>query len=140
MRARSFCGGVAGADGDLGAHERQLRLVAATRAMPSERRAQIPLDVDGERSQRRDVQHAAARVFLGGGEKLSLSSAHRNAASVLPEPVGAQISVERPAAISAQPRDCARVGAAKLSPNHSRTAGWNTERLFFGATSNQYGC
>ena len=42
----------------------------------------------------------------------------RNAASVLPEPVGAAISVLRPAAISGQPRRCGSVG----SPNRSTNA------------------
>src|SRR5262245_40702203 len=51
--------------------------------------------------------------------------AARNAASVLPDPVGAKIRVERPAWISGQPSDCARVGPGNVSPNHSETAGWN---------------
>ena len=50
--------------------------------------------------------------------------AARNAASVLPEPVGAKTSVELPAWISGQPSACARVGAGKVSANHSCTAGW----------------
>ena len=35
----------------------------------------------------------------------------RKAASVLPEPVGAAMSVCRPSAIASQPRSCAAVGA-----------------------------
>ena len=49
----------------------------------------------------------------------------RNAASVLPEPVGAAISVWRPAAIAVQPWRCAGVGAPSAVWNHSWTTGWN---------------
>ena len=50
--------------------------------------------------------------------------AHRKAASVLPEPVGAAISTSRPALMAGQASACAGVGAAKLWSNHARTAGW----------------
>jgi hypothetical protein len=53
--------------------------------------------------------------------------AARNAASVLPEPVGAAISVSRPARISVHPRSCACVGASNVRSNQERTAGWNDE-------------
>src|ERR1700682_5395521 len=49
----------------------------------------------------------------------------RNAASVLPDPVGAMSSVLSPFLIAGQARACAGVGAAKDVRNHSRTAGWN---------------
>src|SRR6266516_2087608 len=50
----------------------------------------------------------------------------RNAASVLPDPVGAAISVCRPAAISCHPAACGSVGPAGNRPsNQARTAGWN---------------
>ena len=50
----------------------------------------------------------------------------RNAASVLPDPVGAAISVCRPAAISAHPPACGSVGpAGNRRPNQAATAGWN---------------
>src|ERR1700722_15661558 len=50
----------------------------------------------------------------------------RNAASVLPDPVGAAISVCRPAAISRQPPACGSVGpAGNRRSNQARTAGWN---------------
>ena len=45
------------------------------------------------------------------------------AASVLPEPVGAAISVWRPALISGQASACAAVAAAKLVSNQAATAG-----------------
>ena len=50
----------------------------------------------------------------------------RNAASVLPDPVGAAINVWRPAAISCHPAACGSVGPAGNRPsNQARTAGWN---------------
>jgi pimeloyl-ACP methyl ester carboxylesterase len=50
----------------------------------------------------------------------------RNAASVLPDPVGAAISVCLPAAISCHPAACGSVGpAGNRRPNQARTAGWN---------------
>src|ERR1700758_5351281 len=48
--------------------------------------------------------------------------AHRNAASVLPEPVGAITSVLLPSAMADQASACAGVGAAKVPVNHSRVA------------------
>src|ERR1022692_4604711 len=47
-------------------------------------------------------------------------------ASVLPEPVGAAISVLLPAAISGHPPVCAGVGpSGNRRSNQARTAGWN---------------
>ena len=49
----------------------------------------------------------------------------RNAASVLPEPVGAAISVSSPAAIAGQPSACGSVGpSGNRRPNQVRIAGW----------------
>src|SRR5215475_11313320 len=49
----------------------------------------------------------------------------RNAASVLPVPVGAAISVSRPSAIAGQPCAWASVGPpGKRRSNQVRTAGW----------------
>jgi hypothetical protein len=62
-----------------------------------------------------------ARPVAGASGNISLSSAARNAASVLPEPVGANSSVERPVAMEAQPLVCAGVGAAKDPSNQRRT-------------------
>ena len=50
---------------------------------------------------------------------------HRNAVSVLPEPVGARIKVLSPLAIAGQPIVCGGVGSGKLVENHSRTGGLN---------------
>ncbi len=47
----------------------------------------------------------------------------RNAASVLPEPVGAEISVDLPARMGGQPCSCGSVGEPNLAANHSSTSG-----------------
>ena len=52
------------------------------------------------------------------------SIAARNAASVLPEPVGAAISVLRPERIAGHASACAGVGAANVRRNQLATAGW----------------
>ena len=49
----------------------------------------------------------------------------RNAVSVLPLPVGAQISVCAPDRIAGQPSTCAVVGAGNDVANQARTAGEN---------------
>src|SRR5690242_1499389 len=49
--------------------------------------------------------------------------AQRKAARVLPEPVGARMSVWSPAAMAGQPLAWASVGAPNVVSNHSRTAG-----------------
>ena len=61
-----------------------------------------------------------------GGRCASRSRHHRNAASVLPLPVGASISVWWPAAMLAQPRACTGVGAAKLWRNQVCVAAPNS--------------
>ena len=48
-----------------------------------------------------------------------------NAASVLPEPVGAAISTLRPALMSGHASACAGVGALKCSSNQVVTEKWN---------------
>src|SRR4029079_8062022 len=52
----------------------------------------------------------------------------RKAARVLPEPVGAAISVCRPAAIDSQPRSCADVGSPTSVVNHRRKRGWKPSK------------
>ena len=66
--------------------------------------------------------------------RTSPSIAARNAASVLPEPVGAAISTCRPAWIAGQASACAAVGAAKLRSNQAATAGWNRVSSVMGRT------
>src|SRR3954469_12857120 len=50
---------------------------------------------------------------------------HRNAASVLPDPVGAEMSTCSPEAIAGHACSWAGVGAANAAPNQLRTAGEN---------------
>src|SRR5437867_4681001 len=50
----------------------------------------------------------------------------RNAAKVLPEPVGAAIKVDLPAAIDCQPLSWGGVGFWKRSTNQRQTNGWNS--------------
>src|SRR5437764_548623 len=52
----------------------------------------------------------------------SLSMAWRNAASVLPDPVGAMTSAWLPPAIASQAPSCASVGSANDASNHPRVA------------------
>jgi hypothetical protein len=52
----------------------------------------------------------------------------RNAVSVLPEPVGAQISVWSPATMCGQPSTWGGVGDGNEDANHSATAGENACR------------
>ena len=55
--------------------------------------------------------------------------ATRNPASVLPDPVGAAISVSRPAAMSGQPWAWGSVGpSGNRRRNHSATTGWKPKR------------
>ena len=57
----------------------------------------------------------------------------RNAASVFPEPVGAEISVFIPASMCGQPFSCGKVGAPKRAENQSRTTGCAQERAVEGS-------
>ena len=91
-----------------------------------ERRTQVAVHVVDERLERRHVEHAeAARGSSGGGSVSSRSRHHRNAESVLPLPVGAQMSVCCPAAIAGQPCAWGAVGSAKDA--RTRRA-WPAER------------
>ncbi len=72
------------------------------------------------------------------GDSVSRSIPYRKAASVLPEPVGAWISVCLPLAIAGQPCSCAGVGASKAPSNQARVCGLKTssdahERRLAGA-------
>ena len=89
--------GVAGAHADGRLVERHAEPLGGE-AMPAQRRPQVLLDVDGEGPQRRDVEHPGALPRVAGtGSVISRSMPQRNAASVLPEPVGARIRVWSPA-------------------------------------------
>src|SRR5215469_9712747 len=66
---------------------------------------------------------SAARPVRASRNKRS--TATRNAASVLPEPVGAQMSTSRPDWMRGQPAICGAVGPAKRLANHSSMSGSN---------------
>src|SRR5206468_12933627 len=63
--------------------------------------------------------------YFGAGENMSRSIAARDAASVLPEPVGARTRTLSPSAIAGQASSCARVGVWNVASNHARVAGLN---------------
>ena len=109
---RSLLRRVAGADGDrdLGPD-------------PAQRRAQVAVDVVGERLQRRDVDEPDLLLLARAGSVASRSIPYRNAASVLPEPVGALIRTCSPEAIAGHACSWAGVGAANASANHWRVVG-----------------
>src|SRR5438105_12502017 len=74
------------------------------------------------------------RTPAGTGSCLhSPSRQARKAASVLPEPVGARMSVCLPAAIRGQLSRCAGVGSPSAARNHSRTGARKRERESFAA-------
>lgn len=56
---------------------------------------------------------------------MSASRPERKAASVLPLPVGAQMSVWEPPTMAGQPCTWAGVGSGNEDANHARTAGEN---------------
>jgi hypothetical protein len=64
----------------------------------------------------------------GRGVVVSLSIAARNAVSVLPDPVGAQMSVCSPSTMCGHPLTWLGVGSGKEAANHSRTDGENAPR------------
>src|SRR5215216_350248 len=65
--------------------------------------------------------------FSGTGSATRRSSPQRNAASVLPEPVGADSRTFSPRAMAGHACVCASVGASKARRNHSRTSGVKVE-------------
>src|SRR5262249_26086153 len=74
-----------------------------------------------------DTYSTRQRCFTsaGGGTEASRSSAHRNADSVFPEPVGATTNACSPALIARHAPSCAAVGAANAPANHALVAGEN---------------
>src|ERR1700760_2868622 len=56
--------------------------------------------------------------------RISLSMQMRNAARVLPDPVGAEMRVGRPSRIGGHPNSWGEVGLPNLLRNHSCTTGW----------------
>src|ERR1017187_1388101 len=59
---------------------------------------------------------------------MSLSRQERNAASVLPVPVGARIRVDSPRAIAGQPWRCGAVGPGNDARNQAAVMGWKSAR------------
>ena len=78
-----------------------------------EGRAQVALDVHGQRAQGRDVDDAAAWPARGAASNIRRSRAARNAARVLPEPVGAKTRVDSPSKIEGQPEGLGPGGPAE---------------------------
>src|SRR5262249_10512251 len=70
----------------------------------------------------------------GAGSNISRLRHQRNAASVLPLPVGASRSVDSPSRMAAQPLICAGVGCSNAPANQSRTAGRNGASAGAGVT------
>ena len=130
-------GRVAGAAGDRDVRGR-LAEAGGREGDPGERRPEVALDVVGQGLERGDVQDAdAARVRLRGrragrATRPAGRGVQRNAARVLPLPVGAWISVWWPLAIAAQPSAWACVGAANELSNQARTAGENGRQRIAG--------
>src|SRR5437868_6868611 len=85
--------------------------------------------------ERRFRSTSTARAFNGdtyttrqprAGARIRPSIDERNAARVLPDPVGAMRSVFSPFLMTGQAWSCAGVGPpGNAVRNHSRTAGWN---------------
>jgi hypothetical protein len=85
-----------------------------------QRLVEVALDVVGERLQGRDVDDLDAVLKFA---RLRLADQARNAARVLPEPVGAEMRVSRPARMCGQPSAWASVGALKRRSNQARVIG-----------------
>ena len=99
---------------------------------PASGAAQVALDVVVERLQRRDVEQAQA---LAPASRSAGRGPSRNAASVLPDPVGAWISTLPPRAIAGQPATWAGVGLGNARSNHARVPG---ERAASASTKPAY--
>ena len=116
LALRRVAGANERADLDVGKPERR-----ELGADAGERRLQVALDVVGQRLERRDVDD---RRFVGQRRstpwRTRSSIAARNAASVLPDPVGAATRTWRPALIAGQACDCAVVGPGNVLENHAR--------------------
>src|SRR5204863_724399 len=83
---------------------------------------------------------SAPRAAGSPSALVSRSIPHRKAASVLPEPVGAEISVLAPEEIAGQPRAWAGVGASNEDSNQRLTGSENGARgdsaVVFGRVAN----
>ena len=123
IAARSAGRRVAGAHEHADLRERRVERRGSPRAAPggsSGRRSRAP--------QRRDVEDLRLVGEARRPARTRESIAERNAASVLPEPVGAAMSVCRPSRIGGQPSRCGGVGSPSRSLNQVWTAGWKGAR------------
>ena len=77
---------------------------------------------------RRGEMYRTRTPSVSRGSPASLSRKTRNAASVLPDPVGATTSAFRPSARAGQASSWAGVGSPNSRSNHSRAVGLRTER------------
>ena len=88
----------------------------------ADRLAEVALDVDGERLERRDVERVDAAMRLAGlrfGRSTRSVRLGRKPASVLPAPVGAISSTERPGLRLGQKLDLVRRAATSRAPKPS---------------------
>ena len=94
-----------------------------------ERRLEVLLDVVRQRLERRDVDDLRlVGQAVRDASRTRSSIAARNAASVLPEPVGAAIRACCPERMASHALTCTLVGAGKALRNQPATAGWKMER------------
>ena len=121
--------GIAGAHGRANGRHRQAPRFGK-RGQSGKRLLQVLADVVGQRLEGRDVDHERLSGSVPSVARRTRSSKHSvKAASVFPEPVGAEISTSSPARIAGQPWSCGSVAAVKLESNHSRTSGWKSSRI-----------
>ena len=95
--------------------------------MPASGASQVDADVVRQRLQRRDVDDVrlvGQRAAVLEPSRTSSSIAARNAASVLPEPVGAAISVGGARGSPARRAPARRSAPGNVRRNQSATAGW----------------
>ncbi len=97
---------------------------AATRLMPAigARRLRSTSTASAFSGETYSTRHRSGGS--GKGANIRRSRQARNAARVLPLPVGARTSVDSPRAMAGHPRACAGVGSPNASRNHVMTAGW----------------
>ena len=119
---------VAGAHADGGLGERHPEALGRE-ADAGEGRAEVLLDVERQRPQRRDVEQAGAPARSGRGVVTSRSMPHRKAASVLPEPVGARSACARPPRWRPSPAPGPPWARGTELANHARTAGEKLARV-----------
>ena len=117
------CGRIAGSNRDLRDGYRYALASLPRSAMPASgtRRFRSTSTASALRGETYTTRHRLSRE--GAGSNISRFRHHRNAASVLPVPVGARMSVDSPRAIAGHPSRCGLVGAGNAVENHARTAG-----------------